>query len=88
MTDVPLRKELEHVFPQSIPEGELVTDPLPLLFIVRLYVFKKMAKTEFPDRFMVMLQSFDPEQSPPHFWNPYPGFAIAVSETREPSSYW
>ena len=91
MTTVPALKLAEHVVPQSIPGGVLVTAPLPLPALetrsVRCSVEgpENVAVTDRSE-LMVTVQVPVPEHSPDQPRNVWPADAVAVSVTTVPSS--
>jgi hypothetical protein len=90
LTTVPLAKLAEHVVPQEVPEGVLVTVPVPspLLDTVRVkgpaFVLK-FAPTDFAAS-MVTLQAPVPVQAPLQPANVEPESGVAVKFTTEPLS--
>ena len=75
---------VEHVVPQSIPEGELVILPLPTVFTVNIDKGENVAVTcLFEDK--VSMQVLLPEQSPPHPVNVVPAAGVAMRVTTVPS---
>ena len=90
LTTVPLAKLAEHVGPQEIPEGVLVTVPVPapLLATVRVKgpgFAVKFALTDFAAS-MVTLQAPVPLQEPLHPANVEPESGVAVKFTAAPLS--
>jgi hypothetical protein len=90
LTTVPLAKLAEHVVPQEIPEGVLVTVPvpLPLLDTVRVKgpaFALKFAPTDFAAS-MVTLHAPVPVQAPLHPANVEPESGVAVKFTTVPLS--
>ena len=90
LTTVPLAKFAEHVVPQEIPDGVLVTVPVPapLLATVRVKgpgFAVKFALTDFAAS-MVTLQAPVPLQAPPQPANVEPESGVAVKFTTAPLS--
>jgi len=88
LTTAPLAKLAEHVVPQEIPEGVLVTVPVPapLLATVRVKspgLAVKFALTDFAAS-MVTLQAPVPLQAPLQPANVEPGSGVAVKLTAVP----
>jgi hypothetical protein len=91
VTDVPLGKLAEHVEPQLIPAGLLVTVPVPVPASVTAsgtggtVVVVNVAETVvFPE--MVMLQLAVPPHAPPQPVKLIPEAAVAVSDTLVPDA--
>ena len=82
VTFVFLKKEKEHVEPQLIPAGLLVTVPVPLLVTLSVYLGSevKLALTLLA-AFMVTTQTPVPEQAPlqPLNCQPESGFTARVT---------
>jgi hypothetical protein len=90
LTTVPLAKLAEHVAPQEIPEGVLVTVPVPVPFLVTVRVkgpgfAVKFALTDFAAS-MVTLQAPVPLQAPPQPANVEPESGATVKLTTVPLS--
>lgn len=90
LTTVPLAKLAEHVVPQEIPEGVLVTVPVPLPVFATVRVkgptfALKFALTDFAAS-MVTLHAPVPVQAPLHPANVEPESGVAVRFTTTPLS--
>jgi hypothetical protein len=90
LTTVPLAKLAEHVVPQEIPEGVLVTVPVPVPLLETVSVKDpafalKFALTDFAAS-MVTLHAPVPVQAPLHPANVEPESGVAVRFTTVPLS--
>ncbi|UWZ83054.1 hypothetical protein MOP44_21095 [Occallatibacter riparius] len=90
VTDVPVGKLAEHVDPQLIPEGLLVTVPVPAPANATVscaggtVAVLNVAETEVsPER--LILHDAVPLQAPPHPEKVMPDAAVAVSEMLVPA---
>ncbi len=87
LTSVPDAKLAQQVAPQLIPEGVLVTVPLPLVVMARTNsdggtgIGEKLANT-FSAVYIVTVHVSVPVQTPPHpaKMNPAAGVAVSVTE--------
>ena len=92
VTLAPELKELEQVVPQLIPDGELVTDPVPApeRVTVTLYCGEaagpKVALTAWLE-FISTVQEPLPEHAPPHAVNTCPAAGVAARPTVVPELY-
>jgi hypothetical protein len=84
VTEVPWRNEAEQVLGQEMPEGALVTVPLPLMPIVSVSSSLNVAVQLLVLVIVTVYVGLVPEQLPDHPEKPYPAEGEAVRATPVP----